>query len=689
MSENPLALAIKNIPGVSAKSADALTSIGLITVFDILLRVPKLIVEEEEAPGLAFLEAGRVYVVRVVVHAVKISGSVFKKRLEAIVQDDTGRMSVVFFGPAVNYAQNLLKTGAEVTLIGEAKDFIGRIQMVHPKVKTTQETPVSALKQATYSQIAGLNSRIFKNIITKALNLLTNHSLEHLDTNFLSEHKLKDLKTALLAIHKPEKQDAPSWDARATDPQFNRLAFEELLSFYVRLFRERQADKKLKSCGLPRRELQELCEHSSLPFKLTNAQERVVREILHDMSYDKPMKRLIQGDVGSGKTAVSALAALHAVMSGYQVAVMAPTEILAEQLFSTYKLFFANQNISTAYLSSVTKSKAKKLILSQLESGEITIIIGTHALLNDTIIFKNLGLSIIDEQHRFGVKQRAALLHSCEERQGFSPHLLVMSATPIPRTLALTVYGDLDLSVIDEGPPGRQPIISKILSGPPLKSLERLGQRIIASNQKAFIIFPLVEESEHMDLENATKAASFLKERFGSHQCLLLHGRMKPEEKHSVMEQFRHEPIAFLVSTTVVEVGVDIPNATCMVITHPERFGLAQLHQLRGRVGRGSLASFCFLLTDLQNKFGTAYKRLSALCNTQDGFELAQVDLDLRGPGELLGTKQAGLPNFLIFNHSDFGHLVEPAKNYAKYLTHTDLPNNTQHLYINKEAYFS
>ena len=264
-----------------------------------------------------------------------------------------------------------------------------------------------------------------------------------------------------------------------------------------------------------------------------------------------------------------------------------------------------------------------------------------------------------------------------------------MSATPIPRSLALTLYGDLDLSVIDERPPGRKSIITKILSGPPLASLERLGERIINSKQKAFIIFPLVEESEHLDLEDATKASIILKERFGADNCLLLHGRMKAEEKHLIMEQFPNFPTAFLVSTTVVEVGVDIPDATCMVVVHPERFGLAQLHQLRGRVGRGELQSFCFLLSDIKNKFGSAYKRLNAMCSSQNGFELAQVDLDIRGPGELLGTRQAGLPNFLIFNHSDFAHLVEPAKNYAKNLAYKQLDTKLEHLFLNKEAYFS
>jgi len=684
--ENPLAYKLNNIKGVSAKNIEALSHTGLNTVFDLLLRVPKRVVEEEESPGLCYLEAGRTYVIKVLVHAVKISGSAFKKRLEAVVCDETGRISVIFFGPAVNYAQQILKLGTEITLIGETKDFMGRLHMIHPKIRTNHQD-IQALNQANYSQIAGINPRIFKKIIEKALELLAPHELEHLPENFLAEYKLKALKHALLAIHKPDKKDAPVWDNRAHDPQFSRLAFEELLSFYLRLYLERKKDKKLKAHRLTPKDAQVLA-HNTLPFTLTHAQERVVNEIITDMSYEKPMTRLLQGDVGSGKTAVSALIALHALEAGLQVAVMAPTEILAEQLFEVYNNFIG-QRFNLAFLSSATKNKTRKEITEKLAQGKINLVIGTHALLSDDIVFKNLGLSIIDEQHRFGVKQRAQLLNTCEMRQGFSPHLLVMSATPIPRSLALTLYGDLDLSVIDERPPGRKAILTKILSGVPLTNLERLGERIISSKQKAFVIFPLVEESEHLDLEDATKAYNLLKKLFGDSQCLLLHGRMKAEEKQAIMERFRTQDCAFLVSTTVVEVGVDIPHATCMVIVNPERFGLAQLHQLRGRVGRSDLQSFCFLLSDIKNKFGTAYKRLSALCNSQDGFKLAQVDLDIRGPGELLGVRQAGLPNFLIFNHSDFAHLVEPAKNYAKKLASEDLSPRLGHLFIGKQAYFS
>ncbi len=328
-------------------------------------------------------------------------------------------------------------------------------------------------------------------------------------------------------------------------------------------------------------------------------------------------------------------------------------------------------------------------LTESLAQERISIVVGTHALLSEDVHFGKLGLVIIDEQHRFGVKQRADLLDHCQTKQGFCPHLLVMSATPIPRSLALTFYGDLDLSVIDERPKGRLPIHTQVLTGPVLENIGRCCKRVIDTNQKAFVVFPLVEESEHLDLENATKAVSKLKELFGEQSARLLHGKMKPAEKQQAMEEFRAGKVALLVATTVVEVGIDIPDATCILIAHPERFGLAQLHQLRGRVGRKDLQSYCLLITDVTNKFSPAFQRLKALCTTENGFKLAEIDLQIRGPGELLGTKQSGLPNFLIFNYTDFADLVNPAKTIAKTLHQEGVKVEHHHLFGTKSAHFS
>ncbi len=682
---NPLAEDLKAISGVGPKTQEALAKAGFSRIFELLLHTPKAVVEELDCPGFAFMEAGRTYVAKGLVLASKITGFGQKKRLEAILKDETGRLYVVFFGPAVNYAQNLIKLDQEITVSGEAKSFLNRLQMVHPKIYN-DAAPKEPSNQSKYSQVSGIQPKVLKSVIEKALKHLGQNSYnDHLAERVLEEHSLSPLAKSLFAIHHPT--NSADWDKRASDPHYNRLAFEELLSFYVGMFRESRA-QETKARAIRPKELAELCTEV-LPFELTEAQKRAFLEIMSDMSQGLAMSRLLQGDVGSGKTAVSALAALLAFLDGSQTAVLAPTEILAEQLYGVYQSFLTKRGAKIAFLSASTKTKERRDFCQKLVNGEIDIAVGTHALLSEDIRWKALNLVIIDEQHRFGVKQRAALLENCRKQQGLTPHLLVMSATPIPRSLALTLYGDLDLSVINEKPPGRLPIATKILSGAPISSLQRLGERIVLSKQKAFVVFPLVEESEHLDLEDATKAAGVLKELFGADSCLLLHGRMSALEKNEVMNKFKNSSCPFLVSTTVIEVGVDIPDASCMVIVHPERFGLAQLHQLRGRVGRGKRESFCFLLSDIKNRFSTTYKRLNALCHSENGFELAQIDLDIRGPGELLGTRQAGLPNFHIFNHSDFGHLVDPAKKIAKEIAARAKSWELSHLYPHEEAHFS
>lgn len=681
-TNNPLAKNVLLLPSIGEKTAQALAKAQIFTIYDLLLRVPKSVLSQEENPGFALMEPGRHYVASGRVYASKTSGMGQKRRLEVILQDETGKMSAVFFGPAVNYAQKILKNDAIVTVAGEAKDFLGRIQMVHPKLLNEDSIESTKTTIPTYSQLSGLQPALFKRIIIKAIDSLKTWDLaDHASPTVLKPLNIALLKEAMLSIHEPESQP-PSWDERASCPFFRRLAFEELVSFYLRLNLERNRDKDKNALAIPLESVSKLAL-GFLPFTLTSAQEKSCREIIANLNEPQAMARLLQGDVGSGKTAVSAIAARHVVTSGLQVAVMAPTEILAEQLFKTYQGFFGETQ-KIALLTASTKTKERRAITEALKNGELLIAVGTHALLSEDVSFKRLGLVIIDEQHRFGVKQRAHLLQSRGEEQGFTPHLLVMSATPIPRSLALTIYGDLELSVIDERPPGRIPIHTQILSGPVLNTLEKLGSRIIESKQKAFIVFPLVEESENLDLENATKALAFLKEKFGENSAALLHGKMKADEKALAMARFKNNEVIFLVSTTVVEVGVDIPDATCMAIAHPERFGLAQLHQLRGRVGRKDLKSFCFLLTD--NKFGPSFKRLNALCQSDNGFKLAEIDLEIRGAGELLGTRQSGLPNFLIFDHSIFADLVSPAKAYARSIEKA-LDSSHLHLYQG-EAHF-
>lgn len=687
-TKNPLAQSLLSVK-VPEKIVELLGKNRIETVFDLMLRVPKSVVEQAESPGFLHMEAGRHYVVKGKVVAIKISGVGQRRRLEAVVQDETGRMNVVFFGPAVVYAQKFFKQDAQVTLAGEAKEFLGRIQMVHPKLVTPQAREQQHTALSTYAQISGITSPAFQKIIKKAVaELKKTDFIDHLSHQTLRAHNMASLGQALLAIHEPHDAHSNEWDSRKTSANFRRLAFEELLRFYVRLNKERRRDQKHQGPLITPVSLIHLTANF-LPFTLTKAQERVAQEISRDLEKPAAMTRLVQGDVGSGKTAVSALAARQVVESSLQVAVMAPTEILAEQLYKAYQGFFAKTGHRIALLTASTKQKDRTVILEAIKQQQMDIVIGTHALLSEGVQFNRLGLVVIDEQHRFGVTQRAELIRAAALRQEFSPHLLVMSATPIPRSLALTFYGDLELSVIDERPAGRLPIHTQILMGGVLDSLKRVCERIKATKQKAFIVFPLIEESEHLDLEHASKAVKILQETFGADSATLLHGKMKSDEKNLALAQFRDNQLAFLVATTVVEVGIDIPDATCMVIVHPERFGLAQLHQLRGRVGRGTTKSYCFLLTDLKNRFGTAYKRLDALCKTDDGFKLAEIDLEIRGPGELLGTKQSGLPNFLVFNHLDFADLVSPAKECATGIGEHGPKLEYLHLYPHQQAHFS
>ncbi|HEX4621003.1 MAG TPA: ATP-dependent DNA helicase RecG, partial [Myxococcaceae bacterium] len=398
---------------------------------------------------------------------------------------------------------------------------------------------------------------------------------------------------------------------------------------------------------------------SLLPFSMTDAQERVIREIARDMARPEPMHRLLQGDVGSGKTAVALVAAAVALEDGYQVALMAPTEILAEQHERTFRSMLAPAGHTVGLLTAAGTPKQKREVRAKVASGQIRVAIGTHALIQDGVEFHRLGLAVIDEQHRFGVIQRHALMS-----KGVRPDVLVMTATPIPRTLAMTLYGDLDLSIVDELPPGRTPIATRIYTEKQRPKMYEALTRELDKGLQAFVVYPLVEESEKVDLADATRGAEALQATFPSHRVGLLHGRMKPEEKDAVMRRFRERELELLVCTTVVEVGVDVPNASVMVIESAERFGLSQLHQLRGRVGRGAAASHCFLMAGYARS-KEASDRLGVMERSGDGFVIAEKDLELRGPGEFLGTRQSGLPELAVANLTRDGALLNLARKEA------------------------
>ncbi|MEO1337639.1 MAG: ATP-dependent DNA helicase RecG, partial [Myxococcota bacterium] len=403
------------------------------------------------------------------------------------------------------------------------------------------------------------------------------------------------------------------------------------------------------------------------PFTPTNAQARALREIAEDLAAERPMNRLVQGDVGSGKTAVALVSAALVVAQGRQASLLAPTEILAEQHFASAQKILAPAGLMIARLTGSAKPKERQQLLRALESGQVDVLVGTHALLEPDVVFRDLGLAIVDEQHRFGVHQRASLRH---KRTDVMPDLLLMTATPIPRTLTLTAYGDLHVSIIDELPPGRQPTVTEVFQGHESDAALEHVADALAQGRQAYVVYPLVEASEKLDLTAATDAAVDLRARFEPHPVALLHGRMTPDEKASVMNRFKAGEIGVLVCTTVIEVGVDVPNATVMLVEHAERFGLSQLHQLRGRVGRGQHAGSCLLVAHDASRDGRA--RLSVLAETSDGFVVAERDLAIRGPGEVLGTRQSGLPDLIVTNLARDGQVLEQAKAAAEKIVTED-----------------
>ena len=515
-----------------------------------------------------------------------------------------------------------------------------------------------------YSLTEGIDNNLIRKIIISNLKSAKT-ILDPLPILLKSKYDLIDLKDALINIHFPTSLDFLERARR-------RLIFDEFFYLQLGFLKRRQERKVLKTINsfTPNRYLTHQF-NKLLPFELTKSQRRVINEIIKDLDSLQSMNRLLQGDVGSGKTIVAIFAILTTLESGYQVALMAPTEVLAEQHYNKIVLYFNQLYLSVELLTGSTKKSKRNEIYRQLLTGELPLLVGTHALIQEPIKFKKLGLVIIDEQHRFGVEQRTRLLN-----KGKSPHVLSMTATPIPRTLALTLHGDLDISQIDELPPGRKAIETKVLIGnQKQKAYELINQEVIQGRQ-AYIVFPMIEESEKLDIKAAIEEHKKLsKEIFPSFSIGLLHGRLNALEKNKVLNDFRDNKYQIMVSTTVIEVGVDIPNATVMLIENAERFGLSQLHQLRGRVGRSSFSSYCFLITS--TKTPNTLEKLNVLEQSQDGFFISEMDLKLRGPGTILGTRQSGLPDFALASLADNKEILELSKLIAEKIISSDIKLNS------------
>lgn len=588
------------------------------------------------------------------------AGVKYKKRLIAVFRDHTGEIELVWF-QGLQWVLNRIKPGPEYVVFGKPALFNRKINIVHPEMELSSEIvesagylhPVYSTTEKLKSRF--LDSRALSKIQRTLLDEASRHFVESLPEYIKAKFSMPSKGEAMRQIHFP---DSPEKLAKA---QF-RLKFEELFYTQLRLLKMKlYRTEKFKGMVFDRATLLTEFYNDHLPFDLTEAQKRVIKEIYADMKSGLQMNRLLQGDVGSGKTIVAFICMLLAIEGGAQAAMMAPTEILAEQHFRGLSAYARRLNLKIALLTGSTKKRERTIIHQMLLSGELNILVGTHALLEDAVQFKNLGLAIVDEQHRFGVAQRAKLWSKSE---GYYPHVLVMTATPIPRTLAMTLYGDLDVSVIDELPKGRKPVITlHRYDANRLKVFGFVREQIQAGRQ-VYFVYPLIEESEKMDLKNLEDGYASIQRAFPEYHASLLHGRMKAEVKEYEMKRFLKGETQIMVSTTVIEVGVDVPNASVMVIENAERFGLSQLHQLRGRVGRGAEQSYCILMTSYKLT-KEAKARIDTMVRTNNGFEISETDLKLRGPGDLMGTQQSGVLDLLIADLGKDGKILELARNTA------------------------
>jgi ATP-dependent DNA helicase RecG len=611
--------------------------------------------------------------------------------LVVTLNDGTGDVQLCFFSFSASL-KNSLSIGRTIRCYGEIKRGPRGFQIVHPEYKSLDDdralTPTEETLTPVYPTTDGLKQFSLRNLTDQALIRLQRGQVEELLPSTLFDEQYS-LAQALAIIHRPPPEASTSQLENGKHPAQVRLIKEELLAHNLSMLKLRQSSDVHQAIALKDNKKIADAFLKTLPFSPTDAQARVVKEIKQDMAKSQPMMRLVQGDVGSGKTLVAALAALDAIKKGYQVALMAPTEILAEQHAINFANWFTPLEIGVGRLAGKTKAKARRLALEKIANGEMQMVIGTHALFQAEVIFNKLVLIIIDEQHKFGVHQRLSLREKGVFDDNY-PHQLIMTATPIPRTLAMTAYADLDTSVIDELPPGRTPINTVALPDSRRDNvIERIREGCINDNRQAYWVCTLIEESEVLQCQAAEDTAIYLQEQLPELKIGLVHGRMKADEKQAVMDAFKAGNIHLLIATTVIEVGVDVPNASLMVIENPERLGLAQLHQLRGRVGRGSVASHCVLLYKAPLS-KTATKRLAVLRESNDGFVIAEKDLEIRGPGELLGTRQTGLAELRIADLIRDGYLISEIKQKA-YLLSRQNPECAQaliHRWLgNKEQY--
>jgi ATP-dependent DNA helicase RecG len=651
---------------------------GIFTYADLLHYYPRKYVDRSQTQRIADIDegTGHVTLVGIIRNIQLMEGHKGRGRLTAEFSDGTGILELNWF-QGIRWVQKNLKEGEELALFGKPARYGARWSISHPetdrlKDELTQNTLKIVPFYPSTDKLArvGLDSRGFRTIIAVLLEECQGYIPENLSASIRQDNGLTGRKEAIANIHFP-----PNFQALRS--AINRLKFEEFFFFQLMLARRRQT-ARVQNLAPAFKEIGEYFNtffEQHIPFELTGAQKRVLKEIRRDLGRNIQMNRLIQGDVGSGKTMVAFMSMLMAKDNGFQSTIMAPTAILAEQHFKKISAYAAPMGITTGLLVGGQRKKERAAILEGLASGETDITIGTHALIEDPVQFKKLGLVVIDEQHKFGVVQRSRLWKKADP----FPHNMIMTATPIPRTLAMTLYGDVDVSVIDELPPGRKPIDTRVFGEK--RRLEVFGfiKRELEKGRQAYVVYPLVEESEKLDYLAAVEGFEHMNRYFSEYRVGIVHGRMRPDDKEIEMQRFVKNETQILVSTTVIEVGVDVPNSSIMLIENAEKFGLSQLHQLRGRVGRGAEQSFCILMTGLKVS-ADARKRLKAMVETNDGFKISEIDLELRGPGDFLGTRQSGLPEFRLANIVEDQDILNATRAAAFLLTEADpgltLPEN-------------
>jgi len=641
-----MSIPVTTLPEVNSKVAEILERLGIKTVEDMLFHLPLRYEDRTQIKPLENLTVGETALVEGTIQAAEMKSGK-KRSFICSFSDGTGRIMLRFFHFYPNQIQQL-QPGTRLRCFGEVRQGYQNLELVHPQYEQINEQHTILLEEhltPIYPTSGNLPQAVFHNLINQIFEKY--EIIDYLPEKVQQRFHLLPLLTALQILHHPPPNQSLKSLQSKQQPAQRRLAFEELLahhlSFYsLRAYANRRQAPSLNNAG---QLVQQLL--AQLPFQLTKAQQKVYGEIATDLRANHPMQRLVQGDVGSGKTIVAALAALQAIESGYQVAVMAPTELLSEQHFHTFHQWLDPLQIQVSWLTGSLSKKKRELALQNMASGQSALIVGTHALFQKDVEFAKLGLVIVDEQHRFGVHQRLALRNKGSSTN-YYPHQLIMTATPIPRTLAMTAYADLDTSIIDELPPGRTPVNTVIIPNTRRDEIiARIEHACQQEARQAYWVCPLIEESEVLQLQAAEETANQLKQTLPQLTIGLVHGRMKSKEKEQVMADFKTGQLQLLIATTVIEVGVDVPNASLMIIENAERLGLAQLHQLRGRVGRGAQQSHCVLLYQPPLS-ETAKSRLATIRDVNDGFVIAQKDLDIRGPGEVLGTRQKGVLNLRI-----------------------------------------